>query len=502
MRKLTLEKVNYNHLRICICLLLFSACSSKKTELAWKNSLPRVGSQSSPRVSDLNGDGVLDIVMGAGENEYQSSDFGILAFDGQTGELLWKHPCTDQVYGSAAFQDVSGDGTPDVFIGGRGNQFYAIDGKTGQNIWQWQYHHENDPILKYARFNFQNAVWVPDQNNDGLQDLLVTCGGNSRAEAYKTADRYPGVLMIFDAKNGGVIAADTMPDGKEAYMPPLYIEQPDGSQQIIFGTGGETLDGTLYCSNLPDLLNKTLSRARPIASEKGHGYIAPSVAVDINGDGFKDIVSISHGSTITAVDGKTLKEIWQLNIPDTESSNALAIGQFTGDATPDFFTFVSRGVWPDSKGSIQILIDGKTGEKVYSNALGCTGFSSPAIYDLNDDGIDEAIISINEYDCEQGFVSEAKLDISTRLIAMDFKNNQVQTIDQQTKFKNIFSTPWLGDLDGDGYLDIVYANYFSPNSSLLAFVGMELKRISSGIKINKPVKWGAYMGTDGNGVWK
>jgi outer membrane protein assembly factor BamB len=482
-------------------LLIVLSCSQKKTEMVWKASLPGIGSQSSPRTADLNGDGILDIVMGAGANEYQESAFGVIALDGKTGELLWKHACKDQVYGSAVFLDVNADGVQDVFIGGRGNQFYAINGSTGESLWQWNYEYEDDPVLTYARFNFQNAVLIPDQNEDKLNDLLVICSGNPKAEPATMENRFPGVLMILNPVNGNVIAADTMPDGREAYMPPLYFEQPDGSQKIVFGTGGETIDGTLYLCDLKDLLQRNLRNSRPLTSEKGHGYIAPSTAVDINGDGYKDVVSISHGSTITASDGKTLKTIWTLNIPETESSNALSVGQFTGDETPDFFTFVSRGVWPASKGSVQILIDGKTGKKVYSNALGCTGFSSPVIYDLNDDGTDEAILSINEYDCDQGFVSEAKLDISTRLIALDFKNNQVQTIEQQSRFKNIFSTPWIGDLDGDAYLDIIYASYFSPNSSLLAFMGLEMKRISTSIKAKKAPKWGAYMGSEGNGVW-
>jgi len=105
------------------------ALKSKKTKLTWDASFPGIGSQSSPRAIALNADGILDIVIGAGENEYQKSEFGVLALDGQSGDLLWKHDCIDQVYGSAIFEDINGDGTPDIFIGGRSNQFFAIDGK-------------------------------------------------------------------------------------------------------------------------------------------------------------------------------------------------------------------------------------------------------------------------------------------------------------------------------------------------------------------------------------
>src|SRR5690606_40256455 len=67
-------------------LLICLSCNQKKTELVWKASLPGIGSQSSPRTADLNGDGILDIVMGAGANEYQESAFGVRSEE-HTSEL-------------------------------------------------------------------------------------------------------------------------------------------------------------------------------------------------------------------------------------------------------------------------------------------------------------------------------------------------------------------------------------------------------------------------------
>ena len=101
-----------------IALVLISSCAKKKASVVWQNDLPAIGSQSSPRTADLNGDGVLDIVMGAGANESQETSQGIVAFDGQTGNILWEQAAADQVYGSATFYDVTGDGISDVFIGG------------------------------------------------------------------------------------------------------------------------------------------------------------------------------------------------------------------------------------------------------------------------------------------------------------------------------------------------------------------------------------------------
>jgi len=488
----------------CLTLLiLFLGCGKKKSALVWAEDLPVTGSQSSPRTADLNGDNVLDIVMGAGNNEYQQSAQGIVAFDGKTGKLLWQQEAPDQVYGSATLYDITGDGVEDVFIGGRSPHFKALNGKTGEILWAYNYSdYEQDSILRYARFNFNNSVLVPDQNQDGLPDLLTVNGGNSLANPNSEVDRYPGVLMIFDIKSGKIIAADTMPDGKESYMSPLCFTQPESDESlIIFGTGGETIEGNLYLAKLSDLMRGKLSDAKVIASEKGHGFIAPPSLADITRDGYLDIITITHGSSALAIDGKNLNLLWSQSIKNTECSNSFAVGYFTADDIPDFFTFVSKGQWPNSAGSLQVMLDGKDGRVAYLDSIGCTGFSSPVVYDLNTDGRDEAIISINLYDCKLGFTGTSPGTIENKLLAVDFATNSTQVIDQAKGFKNIFSTPWIGDLDDDGYLDIVHCQYFH-NTVLTAFLGMRIKRIDIPVRINSLPQWGAYMGSRGDGVFK
>lgn len=486
---------------LILAALSLGSCSNKKTELVWDVKLPIIGSQSSPRAVDLNRDGILDIVMGAGKNEFQTSEQGILAFDGKDGHILWQQEAKDQVYGAATFYDINEDGIEDIFIGGRSPNLKALDGKTGVKLWEYQVG-EDDPILKYARFNFYNIVLIEDQNQDGFPELLTSNGGNAEADPHSEVNRYPGVLMLLDSRTGKVIAADTMPDGKETYMSPLGFLQPQsGEYQLIFGTGGETIGGDLFTTSLSEFMLHGLASSKIIASDKTHGFIAPPVLADITGDGWLDIVAISHGSKIFALDGQNHGVIWQQEIPGTECSNSFAAGYFTGDEVPDFFTFVSKGIWPHNTGSMQVMLDGKDGSITYKDTLGCTGFSSPVVYDLNNDGFDEAIISINEFDCTRDFTDRSPFQIVNKLVAMDFKNKSTQVIDQTAGFKNIFSTPWLGDIDGDGYLDLVYLQYYS-HSDMLSFLGMRVKRISTSVKIRKPVIWGAFMGSDGDGLFK
>jgi hypothetical protein len=119
---------------------------------------------------------------------------------------------------------------------------------------------------------------------------------------------------------------------------------------------------------------------------------------------------------------------------------------------------------------------------------------------LNDDGRDEAIISINNFDCSLGYALKSPRIMENKLIAIDFANKSVDTLDKAQRFKNIFSTPWIGDMDNDGYLDIIYCQYFH-HSDLVAFLGMRIKRIDMPVKIKKPVLWGGFLGSRGDGIF-
>lgn len=477
--------------------------SKEQSEVVWSRDFPVIGSQSSPRTADLNNDGILDVVMGAGKNEFQQSDMGVLAFDGKTGGLMWKQEAPDQVFGSATFCDINADGIKDVIIGGRSPQLKALDGKSGAVLWTYNFaKYKDDPVMQYARFNFNNSVLVPDQNGDGIADLLTVNGGNAQAQPHSTVDRYPGVLMLLDTKTGNVIAADTMPDGRESYMTPLCFSMP-GSKELfmLFGTGGETIDGNLYLATVSQLLRKKLTAAKVLATEKGHGFIAPATLADITQDGHLDIIAISHGSKVVAIDGKDHHTLWSKTFPGTECSNSFAAGYFTDDKIPDLFTFISKGEWPNSTGTLQVMLNGKDGSLLYTDSVGCAGFSTPVVYDLDDDGQDEVIVSVNDYDCSLGYTSQSPRKIKNTLMAIHFSNRQKRTIDEAEGYKNIFSTPWIGDLDNDGFLDMINCQYYH-HADLLSFLGMRIKRIDTPVRVKKDVQWGAFLGSNGDGVFR
>ena len=104
--------------------------------LTWETFVDSIPTLSSPRSCDLNNDGVLDIIIGGG-TEGESSNYGVMAFDGIDGSLLWNATSRSELYGSPTFYDINSDGIKDVFITGREAQFLVFDGVTGSLLWDF-----------------------------------------------------------------------------------------------------------------------------------------------------------------------------------------------------------------------------------------------------------------------------------------------------------------------------------------------------------------------------
>lgn len=464
---------------------------------AWAIDLPTVGTFSSPRVTDLNGDGVGDVILGAGREEFQACDSAVVALDGKTGNLLWKVSAKDQVFGSAMFQDVSGDDVDDVFICGRSAELIAINGMTGEVIWRFTEVHQLKQPNKDGWFNFYNPQFAPDQDGDGLKDLLVSNGGDVMAEPFDP-DRPAGQLVLISSRSGEIIRQAKMPDGKEIYMSiTLSPEQKTQPASVIFGTGGETIGGNLFSGAFTAVLAGDLSSAVRLDSSKAKGFIGPSVCADLNSDGIDDVVTNSVDGRLLAYDGTTHEKLWEVVLPNTESYSSPAVGFFNGDEIPDFFISYGRGVWPHLGWGIQKLVDGRDGSVLFTDSLGFYQNTSPLAVDLNGDGRDEAILSVNFQEIDELY----RKFFYTMLVYIDFKTGDIQQISEIYPGNNLSSTPWLGDLDNDGMLDVIYCNGIN-NRQTYTFDGMKVRRIATQIPVPKDLSWGAYQGNDYDGVFK
>lgn len=469
-------------------LLLAPACrpSEHSPFKNWQLLLPQLGSSSSPRAIDLNDDGVKDIVIGAGKQEYEATDSALVAIDGKNGQVLWTAPAGDQLFASPIFLDITKNGQPDVITGGRSAHLMAIEGRTGRPLWQYR------PANELPSCNFYNPQLIHDINGDQLPELLVTYGGDPAAAPHDH-NRPPGRLLVIDSRDGHLIAQATVPDGKETYMSCVSYHRAD-STYVIFGTGGETIGGHLYRTELKDILRGDIRHATVLAESTMKGFIAPPVLADITSDGVPDIIANAVDGRTVAIDGQSLQTLWTVHLPNTEVYCSLAVGQFDADGIPDLFTNYGIGQFPDLMASVQLAVSGRNGSIIRQDTLGSFHYSSPVAIDTNHDGLDEVFFHINE--SIPGIVKNT-------LVMWDFAGNNYQRISETTNGANLGSTPLLTDLNQDGELEIVIAHENNPFDlfSTEKKFGLWIKMIRSDIRPDTSVKWGSYMGSSFDGSY-
>ena len=120
-------------------LLLLFLSAPCLAQPRWNTPFETTTSWSSPRMSDLNGDGVKDVVFGGGGDNLVALpiQYGYMALNGINGELLWVVESQAQVFTSPCFVRITADETDDVVMGGRFGELKAIDGSTGDVIWEF-----------------------------------------------------------------------------------------------------------------------------------------------------------------------------------------------------------------------------------------------------------------------------------------------------------------------------------------------------------------------------
>ncbi len=468
---------------------------SMENQLAWSRTLPNLGTLSSPRATDLNGDGILDLVVGMGRIEFQASDTAIVALDGKSGDTIWKRPAIDQIYGSATLLDINKDGVEDVLIGGRSAILQAIDGRGGKLIWDFVATNQLKNLVQKKYFNFYNPQLIPDITGDGLPDIIVSNGGNVLKAPYDP-DRPAGRIIVIDSSSGKIIIEAETPDKKETYHSVTMSNHVQIDEiEVVFGTGGETIGGKLYVVGLKDILNGEIKKAKVLAKNDDKGFVAPAVWADLNKDGIEDIIASAVDGKVFAFDGLTKKMIWEVGIPDTEIYSSPAVGFFTKDQTLDVFVNANIGIWPLFTDCSNVMIDGESGKVKYKQNFGSFQSTSPLALDINGDGVDEIIICENKSGTDR---AGKKLFFNT-IAVIDFaKKGRKTTLLPMLAGHNTSSTPWMGDLDKDNMLDIVFCHSNNMHHTY-AFDGLQINLLKTEIPITKPLKWGAYMGSGYNG---
>ena len=478
---------------LTLLVTIIFSCKNRQP-LSWSVYLKNIGTYSSARTIDLDNDGVLDIIIGAGGKEERLCDSAVVALNGATGKVLWTIPGSNQFVGSAVFTNINDDKIPDVIIGGRWAQLNAINGADGKIIWRFFPERTKTDGSDAGWYNFTTPQFIPDQDNDGVEDIIIANGGDARA-APGDPDRPAGRLLVLSTKTGKILANTVVPDGKETYMSVVCEKKGNNEIMVLFGTGGETLPGHLYKTTLQDIMQENIMNSKILASSNTKGFVSSPVLADINNDNVKDIIDNAVDGRMIAIDGKTDSLIWQVYFPGTEAYTMPAVGFFNNDPVPDLFANFAIGTFPKLNYSVRFMVNGKTGEIEYQDTIPAFQYASAVTADINGDGFDEVIVNqsaLRRKQFENVFYSY--------LFAFDFRNKKNFSLGDSLRATNLASTPWIGDIDNDRKLDIIYSavEYENAAFDLQTPIGLYIRRYATGIEIKKRVQWGAFMGSNYN----
>ncbi len=264
-----------------------------------------VGTKSAPAFLDYNGDGLLDLVIAAGErfrpDDFYTSRLFLFENIGSSTQPAFKLVDEDYLEFSQFagidggtfdfvphFADLDGDGDTDFLVGDyQGKLFYAENTAGPGQAVQFgpvQYPYANISVGR------RTSPFVSDINGDGLPDLLIgeDAGNVNYFENIGTAGQPLFEQSVSNAPNverfGNILTRGLFETSGASSPVVLYLK---GIKYIFTGSANGSI--TLYESNAEDLTS-TFPKVDHEVTELNFGRDSRCTFADLNGDGFLEMV--------------------------------------------------------------------------------------------------------------------------------------------------------------------------------------------------------------------
>jgi hypothetical protein len=341
------------------------------------------------QISDVNGDGINDIILCTG-------NYWTMCLNGNssvTMDTLWKFTTdfgsinTGTVTYKDALQlidDINSDGVKDIIIGcGGGNEMvYALSGKNGRRIWAY-----GDSIA--TSDGDVNGIRVDrDYNNDGIKDVLISASGEGNGTGRHSVICLNGLngQVIFNSVQNSEFTHDvisTENGGAIAYNSNNGVDGVFGFNNTGSNSWNYPVNGAIWSmKKVPDINNDGSTDILgmygfnggifALSGINGNQLWTTSFGNSNNGtiellddrdrNGFLDF-TLSGPQTAYRLDSKTDSIIWSQSFNSSYIRDADMLGDLNGDT-------INEVLYSTQQPGIVFVLDGAAGTTLFQYSFG------------------------------------------------------------------------------------------------------------------------------------